>query len=121
MGVDLALLPFYSPRMDDGDFCFSRVVIALKWRKNLWAEILEIEDSAGLNVPDDFISFLSCEDTHYGKTPETPYGDNLKYVFARDLKNLASHEGVLDNYKNRAAWAYLEQVPDELKVALFWY
>ena len=124
MGADLTLLPFYSPRMND-DSCFSHDVVDLERRKNLWTQIQEIEGEAGFNVPDDFFSFLGrddiCKGTHYGKTTKTPSGSHLKYVFAKDLKKLATHEGVLDNYKNRAAWAYLEQVPDELKVALFWH
>lgn len=122
MGLNLTLLPFYSLGMDNE--CFSLSVLNLERRSELWRPILEIEKEKGVDIPDNFSSYLSrdgeCEDTHWGKTINTPYDERVRYVFAKHLKPLVSHPGVQDNYKNRAVWAYLEQCPDDLKIALFW-
>lgn len=122
MGVDLTLLPFDA---DFGDLSFAHSVLQLERRGGLWDPIVKIETARGEAVPEHFASYLSrnddYEEAHYGVTTETPYGDRMKYVRASDLLAIGDHEGVTDNYKNRAVWAYLSALPSDTKVALYWH
>lgn len=117
MGLDLSLLPF------DGSW-FSQTVLPCERRTDLFDELLAL-DRTGRHVPENFESYLSRDDKyeecHYGATTETPYGDKLVYVKAANLKAYAAHPEVQDNYQNRAVWAYLDCLPDETKVALYWH
>lgn len=119
MGLDLTLLPF---DCDQGDFCFSHTMLDCERRRDLFEAVMEALRETP--VPDKFMSFRgrtqegnSC----YGVTTRTPYGEPLGWVQAGDLVKLGSHVGVLDNYLNRAVWAYLEKLPYQTKVALFWH
>lgn len=122
MGVDLTLLPF---DCDYDDLSYSHVVLNLERRGDLWTPIQRLEDANQRRVPERFMSYLSrdeeYEEPHYGRTTETPYGDPLLYVTSAELLTLSEHEGVTDNAKNRATWAYLRELPKETKVALYWY
>ena len=123
MGSDLTLLPFGST-LDIAVRFFSHTILNLERRRELWPLIDEIEERFGRDVPHGFTSFLGRQDNGehgYGDTMRTPYDDNLKYVEARHLKPLKDHSLVQDNYLNRAAWAYLEQLPDDLPIALYWH
>lgn len=119
MGVDLALLPF---DFESDRFSFSHTVLNTERRKDLWEEIARLESKA---VPDGFNSYVSrnddYEESHYGETLETPYGDRLTYVLASDLLAFWDHPGVKDEEKNRAVWAYLNCLNPQTKVALFWH
>ena len=120
MGLDLSLLPFDA----DGDISFSHTILNCERRQELFEQLFQL-DEAGQKVPEKFNSYLSrdekYEDSHYGLTTKTPYGEDLKYVKAVHLKAYASHPEVQDNYINRAIWAYLACLPDETKVALYWH
>ena len=112
MGLDLKLLPY------------TGTVLDLERRHKLFMEIVKIDDLHGMPVDDDFNSYLGCkngiDETCYGITTTTPYGDRLTYVFAKHLNPLVNHKGVTDNDTNRAVWSYLKECPDELKIALHW-
>jgi hypothetical protein len=117
MGVDLTLLVF------TGDN-FSHTMLDLERRSGLWECITAIENMFGWNVPIPFYSFygtMKNGERGYGDTQTTPYGDRLKYVHVKQLKPLSSNQYVLDNYNNRAVWAYLEQLPDDVQIALYWH
>lgn len=119
MGLDLRLLPF---DCDQGDFCFSHTMLSCERRRDLFDAIQDTLKETP--VPDTFISFQGRDedgDTRYGKTSTTPYGDPLGWVTASDLLGFRRHVGVLDNYQNRAIWAYLEKLPLKTKVALYWH
>lgn len=120
MGIDLRLLPFTSER-----YRASFDVLDLERRRELWPVIEEIEKATGRDVPSDFNSYLGHDEEHeqttYGATLKTPYGDNLKSVLAKHLKPLRQHPAVQDNWKNKAVWAYIEELPDELPIALYWH
>jgi len=81
------------------------------------------EDCFEKLVPDDFTSYISKNDKydepHYGKTLEDFYGEPLRYLDVKDLLQFSNHEYVLDNYKNRAVWAYLKELPEDTKIVLF--
>lgn len=120
MGIDLRLLPFDA----EGEINFSHTVLSCSRRYELFDLIGEIENQVGSNVPDHFSTFVSRKDnldSHYDDTQDTPYGEPLKYIPAKALKPFAAHDAVKDNWRNRAIWAYLNCLPDDTKVALFWH
>ena len=126
MGVDLKLLPIFS-RMRSAIW-FSHSVIELSRQSELFEKILEVEKKVGILVPPHFDSYLSREidletgfdETHYGITTWTPYGDPVKYVTVKDLLKFRYCNEVFDNFLNRAVWAYLNELPKDTKIALFW-
>lgn len=120
MGLELRLLPFDA---DQGDFAFSHTVLSCERHYGLFDPIQEIEKQRGRKVVDGFTSFVSRDDkyeeTHYGKTIETPYGDPLMEVEVEHL--LALSEIAQKSRRNEAVWAYLAKLPARTKVALFWH
>lgn len=122
MGVDLRLFPYYSTS-DHIDF--SRDILDVERRRELWDPIAEIEKEHGRDVSEGFKTFCGrsedYDDNCYGVTKDTPYGTPLKYVLAVHLKTLATHPAVRNNYKNRAVWAWINEAPDNLKIALYWH
>lgn len=120
MGLDLKLLPFQA----ESEFVsFSHTILDCFRRRDLFEKIQGLPSEP---VPENFQSYLSrdhedgYEDTHYGKTTHTPYGERLTWVYATDLVRLADHPDVLDNHWNRAIWRFLMELPNGTKVALFW-
>lgn len=120
MGVDLALLPFDGELSDD--VAFSHTVLDCFRRRELWEHIEALPDEP---VPARFDTYLSHDDawdegTHYGNTQRTPYDTPVRCVRVADLLPLRHHQGVQDNPKNRAVWAYLAELPPDTRVALYW-
>lgn len=117
MGLDLRVLPF------DGDFpqlCFSHTVLGVDRCAALFEQI---DALPSWPVPEGFASFTGqadgIEDTCYGDTTETPFGQRTCYVFAGQLAAIPVPERA--GYKTRATWAYLRELPPETKVAVYWY
>ena len=86
--------------------------------------IKKLEDRKGkeVNRP-GFRSYLGGNEetdaTCYGKTIKTPYGETIKSVYADDLKEaLKDFESV--DWKNNAFIAFLNELPDDLKIWLYW-
>ena len=121
MGLDLQLLPF---DCDNDVVQYSHTILNCERHGELFRQIGEMEDEKGKPVRDDFRSYLGSapgwSDVCYGKTIETPYGDRLRFLTARDLKAFEGTGEVDDYAVNRAIWAYLCCLPDETKVALYW-
>jgi hypothetical protein len=119
MGVDLRLLPIECEQPGN---IFSHSVLSCERRYDLFETIRALPSRCG---PDVLWSFCSrdkeFEEAHYGNTNETPYGERVMCVYNRDLKVLINHPEVVDNYMNRAIWAYLDKLPDTVRIALFWH
>jgi hypothetical protein len=119
MGLDLRLMPF-----EEGAH-FSHMLIDTERRSELYDVILALEEKWGRNVPERFSTFCGhdekSEETCYGNTQETPYGEPLRYVLADKLAELHEHPAVQDNELNRAAWAFLRELGKTWRVALFWH
>ena len=120
MGLDLTLLPFYSnsPTCD-----IAHTIIQCGRSSGLFDAIMALEEHRGRDVPATFTTYLSREedqDTHYGLTIDTPYGEPLKYISAGSLAQIAE-ELIRDNPLNRAVWAYLGELPATWPVALYWH
>lgn len=117
MGVDLRLLPF---DCDQGDFAFSHTILELGRDYDLHNEIRKLRK---MPVPQTFTSFSGraegYEDTCYGVTNETPYGEPLEWVLAGELCAIKLSKDA--PYKERAIWAYLQHLPPQTKVALYWH
>jgi hypothetical protein len=117
MGLDLTLLPFDH---DSGEFCYSHTVLDCGRSYDLFDFIDTLPQ---IEVPQGFTSYVSRQggkDTHYGKTTETPYGEPVKYTTASMLLTVPENIKATFSPKERAIWAYLEQLDQYTKVALFW-
>lgn len=116
MGVDLRLLPFDA---DQGDFAYSHTMMEVGRDYDLHGKIRALKS---MPVPSDFTSFcargVDGEPT-YGKTSETPYGEQLEYVLAGHLAAIKLPRDAW--YGVRAVWAYLKELPPQTKVALYWH
>lgn len=117
MGVDLRLLPF---DCDQGDFAFSHTIISFNRNYELHEAIEKLNQ---LPVPKAFNSFSGraegWEDICYGETNTTPYGDPLTYTTAGELTAITG-EGLRTKW-DAPTWAYLDALPPETKVALYWH
>lgn len=111
MGVDLALLPYYGNSDEFNNF--SHTVLQCNRNRDLFEMI---EDVPSLDVDDGFCSYLSRDDkneeSHYGVTVETAYGNRLKYTQAKHLKPL-----IIDG----PVGAYIQALDDNHRVALYWH
>lgn len=102
----------------------SYVIFYVSITYELWVEIAEVEREKGMMLPEIFESYV--EESDDGQSPCWEYSNNVddelitKCVYARDLKGFAGHPGMMQGSENRAAWAYLQECPDEMKVALYW-
>ena len=116
MGVDLRLLPLISP-----NFWASHDMLGLERRRELWTAIEELPQ---FDIPEALYCFCARAangEAFYGMEEESPYGNRLKYTTVGDLLTLAGHPAVIDNWKNRAVWLYLSQMPPEWQVVLYWH
>lgn len=124
MGVDLTLIPF-PKRMLNSCAAHAHTVLSLSRSRRLFDWILSVEKKHGHPIPDDFHTYLSrdeaYEESHYGPTTTTPYGDHLLYVPVARLWPLAAHQDIAEDYENRAAWAYLLALTNDWLVALYWH
>lgn len=58
---------------------------------------------------------------HYGVATETPYGDPICWVHAKRLKSLARRKEVTTSRFNKAAWAYVCELPDDTRIGLYFH
>lgn len=109
MGIDLYLLPF---DCDLPQISFSHTILKVPRDYEMFDRINKCEQHP---VPKDFTSFVSrdeeYEESHYGTTTEDSYGARVMYILAGDLKTVGLESPIRD---------YINALPDETKVALFW-
>lgn len=105
MVMDLKLLP-----MLDSNTFSQEIIIVRDWDK-----FDAIEKLPQMEIDNGFTSYLSrddlCEEPHYGDTTETPYGERLTWVLAKDLKPLKLHG---------TAGAFVEAMDDRQRIGLYW-
>ena len=109
MSTNLRLLPYYG----DGVSCnCSLAVLPLDGYIVSWKTI---EELPSLEVDEGFLSYLSRDDqyeeSHIGITMETAYGEPLEYTLAKHLKGLIPGP----------PGAFINELDDGHKVALFWH
>jgi len=121
MPIRLKLLPIFGGIRDFNNYSHS--IIECAERSELAGEIESVAREKGKIVPNDFTSYLSRDDNyeepHYGKTLEDCYGSPLRYLDVKELLQFSDHKYVLDNYKNRAVWAYLKELPEDTKIVVY--
>lgn len=119
MGMDLILLPVDHY---DQSWGYSHSLLSVGRSSNLFDKIRKLPS---FDVPKDFSSYTSRDDKyeepHYGKTIEDCYGDKIKFVEVLKLLKLKNHRDIKDNQQNEAIWAYLEMLPVDTRIALFWH
>ena len=117
MGLDLTLLPI---EHDTNEWGFAHSMIRCNRDGELFNAVMECEKADSGPVPDDFHTYLARGkdgDSKYGKTKTTPYGEKIRVVKVSELMPLK----YLAKDYNAAAWAYLEQLPPNMRVALYWH
>ena len=75
-------------------------------------------------VPADFATFKGRSDdgeSAYGNTQQTPYGEPLQAVEAKPLADALSRLTHGNGWRRAAVVAYLRQMPDDAKIALYWH
>ena len=119
MGVDLKLLPQYSQTAD-----FSHDMIECGRDRKMFDIIGKLELENGREIPRKGISTFNARnkdgETCYGTTFTTPYGDTIKGVQAHKLKE-ALAEYKPDYWRNKAVISFLNELPDDLEVWLYWH
>lgn len=118
MGVDLTLMPLMSKEIDR--LPLSRELIEIERRRELWDDINALPQKP-LEKLGCYKAYDKEGNTCYGDATETPYGEPITYTTAGDLLSLSDHPAVQDNWKNIAVWAYLEKIPRDWPVALYWH
>ena len=117
MGVDLRLLPLLGQ-----DYWVSHDMLSFERRYKLWDAIRKIESH---QIPQPLHCYLAQsadgEGPSYGDVSLDPYGDHLRWVHAGDLAGLRQLECASDDWKNRAVFAYLDEMPKSHKIVLWWY
>lgn len=120
MGMDLRILPQYSQNAN-----FSHDIIDLHRDYELFVRIDKLESEKGKEVLTKGIQSFTgrCkefEEYCYGKTIKTPYGNIMKGVLAGELKEvLADYK--TESWKNKAFIAFLNELPDDLEIWLYWH
>lgn len=118
MSLGLKLLPIDD---DDHGSGFSHAVLtvdnARKWESAL-------ENVRLTAVPDSFNTYVCQDDTHdeethYGNTQETPYGEPLRAARVEDILDCVDR---LEDWRGRdaAAIGYLRACDPRMKIALYW-
>lgn len=116
MGVDLTLLPTLSEESS-----VAHTQINLERRRELWDPICALPTRSFAGGLRCYLALNESGDRSYGTLLQDPYGEGIKYVRAGDLCKLKDHEGVQDNPLNRGAWAFLEHLPPDWRVGLYWH
>lgn len=127
MGLDLYLLPITCETETRNlyrieTWGYSHTIIDCDANYPLFQAIEALEKTEGSAVPKSFTTFLGRQEDGehgYGETHETPYGKELRAVRVKAL--LPFFKKAHKSHKNRAAWAYLTQLPPEMRIALYWH
>jgi hypothetical protein len=119
MGMDLRLLPQYSQNAD-----FAHDILECDRDYDMFDIVSEVEKQNGRQVLKNGISTFTArgkdDEVCYGKTVETPYGDEMNSVQVRKLKKvLADYK--TESWRNKAVIAFLNEMPDELEIWLYWH
>ena len=119
MGLDLRLLPQYNERAD-----FSHDILSLSRDGEMFNIISEVEKENGKEIPRNGIyTFLATGkdgESKYGKTYESPYGDIINSVQCKNLKE-ALKDFMPKHWKNKAIKSFINELPDNLEVWIYWH
>ena len=121
MGVDLTLLPLDYPIVtgSHGNHMATTVLDVARWRA-LWPFI---ETLPLVKLGEPLLTHLALDEAgnmEWGSVECDAYDGPLHYVRAADLVALREHPSIKDDFKNRAIWAYLAELPPDWPVVLYW-
>lgn len=118
MGVDLTLIPVM---YDTGGTVFPHTKITLNRRRELWAVIEEAKIERPLGRA---VYWTAGEDEKLQPVTETPYGTPWTYATAGDLLGVMApwlEANDPTDWENRAAVAYLKELPPNMTIVLRWH
>lgn len=104
MGIDLTLMPMNAHA--------SFTLLPLDRDYDLHDKIQALDSQP---IPNGFVAYNGAGFT---ALPKDAYGDPIRYVLAGALRELAINS---IHVRNRAAWAYLKELPDDHQIALYWH
>jgi len=117
MGVELRLLPVIQKNV-----WLSHEMWTVVGEYEFWKAIDSIPQQP---ITEPIGCFLAQDkktgETTYGNVETDPYGSRLKYTTVSDLLTLKDHKVAQDNWRNRAVWAALQQMPPEWIIVLYWH
>jgi len=111
MGFDLRIYPQYEQEVD-----FTHDILTLERDSDLFSCIKEVEQIHGQPVSRAGIRFFNEQ-----KIQKTRYEERIQGVPAGKLKDALSDYSFLhSHWRNRAFFAYLKCLPDDLELWLYW-
>ncbi|MHC2251007.1 hypothetical protein ACVILK_000699 [Bradyrhizobium embrapense] len=116
MSTSLTLLPKLSE-----SFWFCHDILRLDDDSDLFREILLIKPST---VPEPVSCHMATRpdgERGYGEVTEDSYGDPLGWVSAGALVQLRRNPAIAGSDRNRAALAYLAELPPTWPIVLYWH
>ena len=116
MGVELTFMPLWSPKSD-----LAHDMIDIGKNYELFA-LIEALPSKTIEEPIwCFRARLPNGENTYGQLEEDPYGKRLNTVTSTDLLSIKNHPSVNDYWRVRAAWAYIDAMPEDWPIVLYWH
>lgn len=110
MAVDLTLMPMLHGK-DIWICAHDRLVLGTDY--DLWKRIKALPQK---KIPAP-VSIFAGEKYH--DACETPYGEPIMHIAAGDLAKIDLPPD--SGFRNKAAWAYLAQLPEDWPVLLYWH
>jgi hypothetical protein len=125
MGLDLTLLIVTGDPQRGDTTVYAHTQLDFRPTEATATVLFAVESDAARDVPKPFFSFLSRREDGergYGDTQKTPYGEGIRMARARDfLRALSAHNLTRDGWELLAAIAYVEKIPGNTWVALYWH
>lgn len=100
---------------------YSDTIISLSDEPTFLKSLDVLQKQKGI-ITNSFNSYLSKNSDGeycYGKTCVTEYGDAIKGVYVKDLKEFLEVTKPL-NHRNKASMAYIKELPNGLIVWFYW-
>lgn len=121
MGIDLTLLPVEF-ESSDKELAYSHSILHLP----RWYDFFEeVRKCPMREMQGRFATFMGrSEDGEYayGDTKQDAYGSPIYFVWAKDLKKaMAKMPETGADWCFRSAKAYVDAMPDDGKIALYWH
>lgn len=114
MGIDVTFLPI---EHESKDLCYSHTLLPLERRYDLQDEIRRLEPRILGRKISSYVGRDKEGEVCYGDTDSDCYGDALTYLTSGELLLVDS---ATVEYKNKAIWAYLRELPADTKIVIYW-
>jgi len=114
MGIDVTFLPI---EHESESLVYSHTLLPLERRYDLQDEIRRLEPREFGRKISSYIGRNKDGETCYGDTDNDCYGEVLTYLTAGEL--LLVDKATIE-YRNKAVWAYLAELPSDTKIIIYW-